>query len=305
MLKNSIDLIFKDDDGIYIDGTLGGGGHTEEILKRLKEDGKVLAFDVDEEAVNYCKTKFWGELSKGENSRLQIYNMSYREACGKRELWGKVKGFLLDLGVSSRQLDNSCRGFSYRMNSDLDMRFGPNGTTAAEILHAAKEEELEKILRDYGEEPFARVIARRIVQQRRAHSIETTFELRNIIELSVPSQQKFKSLSRVFQALRIAVNKELENLRETLNNSLQIMAPGGRFAIISYHSLEDRIVKLFFKEHILNKPKRKFVSDNNSTKIMPYLKIITPKPIIPTDIEIKANPRARSAKLRVAEIFNF
>jgi 16S rRNA (cytosine1402-N4)-methyltransferase len=302
MLKETIDLLVTDKDGIYIDGTLGGGGHTEEILKRLKGKGKVLAFDVDEESVNHCRTKFWGELSKGDDSKLQIYNMSYREACSIEEVMGKVTGFLLDLGLSSRQLDDGCRGFSYRMNSNLDMRFGSQGVSAAEILHAAREEEIEKILHNYGEEPFARVIARQIVQQRRAHPIITTFELRNLIESTVPPHLKFQSLSRVFQALRIAVNKELENLSETLNNCLPIMAPGGRFAIISYHSLEDRIVKIFFKEHSIPKSKRNFVLDNNSTKIMPYIKLITPKPLLPSESEIKSNPRARSAKLRVAEV---
>ncbi|MBI5324826.1 MAG: 16S rRNA (cytosine(1402)-N(4))-methyltransferase [Ignavibacteriae bacterium] len=154
LLKESIDSLVTDPDGIYIDGTLGGGGHTEEILNRLSKRGRIHSFDIDEDAVEHCRQKFWGELAKGSDSRLVIHNEPYDKACSIEGMRGNLNGFLLDLGVSSRQLDNSCRGFSYRSNSDLDMRFGSHGKSAAEFLHAATEEELERVLRLYGEEPF-------------------------------------------------------------------------------------------------------------------------------------------------------
>jgi 16S rRNA (cytosine1402-N4)-methyltransferase len=221
-------------------------------------------------------------------------------ACSIKGAEGTINGFLLDLGVSSRQLDDGCRGFSYRANSALDMRFGSQGASASEILHAAKEEELERILRNYGEEPFAKQIASRLVEVRRFSAINTTFDLRNIVEACVPAGMKFSSLSRVFQAFRIATNDELENLNSTLTDCPKIMAPGGRVAVISYHSLEDRIVKVFFKEHSTRKNKYrddKLIVSNS----VPIFKNLTPKPILPTEAEIALNPRARSAKLRIGE----
>ncbi|TAL70277.1 MAG: 16S rRNA (cytosine(1402)-N(4))-methyltransferase RsmH [Bacteroidetes bacterium] len=296
LLNESIDLLVTDPDGIYIDGTLGGGGHTEEILKRLSKRGRVHSFDIDEEAVEHCRKKFWGELSNGRDSLLVIHNVPYDKACSIIGTRGKVQGFLLDLGVSSRQLDQSCRGFSYRSDSSLDMRFGSHGKSAAEFLHAAAEEELEKVLRIYGEEPFSRNIARRIIERRRtAHPISTTFGLREVVEQSVPYKLRYKSLSRVFQALRIAINNELEILERTLENTLNILSPGGRLAVISYHSLEDRIVKTFFKDYSKER------TDYKIANTMPLLKILTKKPIVPSKEELLTNPRARSAKLRVAE----
>ncbi|MFA6571512.1 MAG: 16S rRNA (cytosine(1402)-N(4))-methyltransferase RsmH, partial [Bacteroidota bacterium] len=208
LLNVILERLVTDPDGVYIDGTLGGGGHTEEILKRLSPKGKLYAFDLDTAAINHCREKFRGELGKGEDSRLVLVNESYRMACSIKGAEGTINGFLLDLGVSSRQLDDGCRGFSYRANSALDMRFGSQGASASEILHAAKEEELERILRNYGEEPFAKQIASRLVEVRRFSAINTTFDLRNIVEACVPAGMKFSSLSRVFQAFRIATNDE-------------------------------------------------------------------------------------------------
>ncbi len=295
--EEAVDLLVTDAGGIYVDGTLGGGGHAAEILKRLNDKGKVFAFDKDAESVQHCRKRFWGEPGLNDAAgRLEIYNLPYEEAWSIKGLRGNVKGFLLDLGVSSRQLDESRRGFTYRADANLDMRFGPQGRTAAEILHAASEEEIESILRRYGEEPFSRVIARRIVEKRRAAiPISSTFALREIVENCVPNHLRYKSLSRVFQALRIAVNDELATLERTLSNCPELLAQGGRIVVISYHSLEDRTVKSTFKELT----KKHY--DDDSANAMPSFKILTKKPIVPSEAEIRTNPRARSAKLRAVE----
>jgi 16S rRNA (cytosine1402-N4)-methyltransferase len=303
MLSKACDFLVKKPDGKYIDGTLGGGGHSGEILRRLSPRGSLYSFDKDEQAISFCREKFWGELQRGEESRLRLINECFSKACSITGVEGGFDGILLDLGLSSRQLDESRRGFSYRKDSSLDMRFGPDGKTAEEILHAAKEEEIIAILRDYGEEPFAHRIARRIMLQRRAFPFKTTFALRSVVEESVPEQHRSKSLSRVFQAFRIAVNNELEVLYDTLHNCLPIMSDGARIVVISYHSLEDRIVKSFFKERAVKKAQIK--SDSDLTKSVPLLKILTPKPVLPDDDEIARNPRARSAKMRVAEVVFF
>jgi 16S rRNA (cytosine1402-N4)-methyltransferase len=300
LLQQSCDFLVTKPDGKYIDGTLGGGGHSGEILRRLSPQGSLFSFDKDEQAISFCREKFWGELQNGSNSRLKLINECFSKACSITGVVGGTDGILLDLGLSSRQLDESRRGFSYRKDTSLDMRFGPDGKTAEEILHAAKEEEIIAILRNYGEEPFANRIARCIMLQRRAFPINTTFALRAVVEESVPDQQRTKSLSRVFQAFRIAVNNELEVLYNALHNCLPIMSDGARIVVISYHSLEDRIVKSFFKEQSIKKAQIK--SDSVLTKNMPLLKILTPKPILPDDEEIARNPRARSAKMRVGEV---
>lgn len=310
MLKEACDLVVGSPDGIYIDGTLGGGGHTSEILSRLSPKGKLFSFDKDEEAIDHCRKKFASELSCGAASRLVLVNDCFSNACSIEEARGSTQGILLDLGVSSRQLDNSRRGFSYRANSRLDMKFGSRGTSAEDILFTAAEEELESILRLYGEEPFAKRIARRLVESRRASSLTTTFELRDIISECVPQHILQKSLSRVFQALRIAVNGELDALELFIKNSAKLMASGGNIVIISYHSLEDRIVKNFFKEQSLpesyqKEHKNKYKIDNsldiNKANTVPYLQIITKKPITPSFDEINLNPRSRSAKMRAAK----
>lgn len=300
MLEECCRFLVTNVDGIYVDGTLGGGGHAAEVLKRLSVRGKVLAFDKDEEAIRHCRVKFQDELSMDSHSRLVLINESFSQACSIAEKWGEPFGILLDLGVSSRQLDESRRGFSYRDNAPIDLRFGAHGRSAEELLDAASEEELESILRQFGEEPFARVIARRIVNVRRLSPIVYTLQLRSIVEECVPHHLRLSSLSRVFQAIRIAVNDELQVLGETLECFPSIMAKGGRLVVISYHSLEDRIVKNIFRS------KSKIQRTSSPDEILlansvPELKIITPKPLIPSDQEILLNPRARSAKVRVAE----
>ena len=302
MLKQCCDYLITDCEGTYIDGTLGGGGHTEEILTRLGPKGRLYSFDKDLTAIEHCNAKFADELSKGEESKLIIVNDCFSNAGSHKDFRGEFQGVLLDLGVSSRQLDESRRGFSYRVNSRLDMRFSSHGRSAEELLNAAKEEELENILRTYGEEPFSGRIARRIGEVRRASPLKYTFDLRNIIEEVVPGNLRFKALSRVFQALRIAVNEELNVLEKTLNNSLEFLAPGARIVIMSYHSLEDRIVKNFFRQHSKVRKFSKSNSDNDEANNVPKLKLVAGKPITADFKEITANPRARSAKLRVAEI---
>lgn len=286
------------EDGIYIDGTLGGGGHSGEIMRRLGKNGKLLAFDKDVAAIEHCQTQFAEELKKEGESRITLINECFSGACSIKRLEGKVNGVLLDLGVSSRQLDDSTRGFSYRFESPLNLRFSSEGITAEELLNTSKQEEIERLLKTYGEEPFAKTIARRIAEKRRAFPIRTTTELRKIIEESVPGSQLMKALSRSFQAIRIAVNGELQVLENTLTNIIPLMAPQGRIVIISYHSLEDRIVKNIFREL----SQKKYSDDPLPVLIRDKeLKLITNKPIIPDAEEIKRNPRSRSAKLRIAE----
>lgn len=299
LLTQAADYLITDLNGIYIDGTLGGGGHTAEILRRLGDGGKLLAFDKDSEAISHCLEKFSAEIALNDKSRLVINNECFSGACSIKGIEAHANGLLLDLGVSSWQLDHNSRGIAYRELAGLDMRFGSIGETAEDLLHAATEEELERLLRTFGEEPFARVIARRIVQKRRAFALKTTFDLRDAVCESVPQHLQSKSLSRVFQAIRIAVNNELQILQETITNFVPRLAAGGRIVIISYHSLEDRIVKNSFKELSLNKQEIGF--NGEIINKVPEMKILTKKPITPSPDELKLNPRSRSAKMRVAE----
>ncbi|MGQ9818977.1 MAG: 16S rRNA (cytosine(1402)-N(4))-methyltransferase RsmH [Candidatus Kapaibacteriales bacterium] len=296
LLDKVIELLVTKSDGIYVDGTIGGGGHSSKILESLSSKGKLFGFDKDIEAINFCRKRFKAELEKGEHSRLELFNTCFSSACSITRLRGEWTGFLLDLGVSSRQLESSYRGFSYRATGPLDLRFAPVGPSAKELVNAAREDELAALLHKYGEEPFAKRIAREIVLQRRLTPVSTTSDLKNIIENVVPKHFLKKTLSRVFQALRIAINNELEILEKTLHSTLDCLAIGGRIVVISYHSLEDRIVKNFFLSYSAKK--------KEATNIMPkspMLMIITKKPITPNLEEQKKNPRSRSAKLRAAE----
>jgi len=302
--EEAISYLINNPDGIYIDGTLGGGGHTSAILERLGNKGQVIGIDKDPDAIEYCRKRFADELSKNP-PRLQLYNESYFEACSIAERFGKIAGLLLDLGVSSKQIDSELGGFSYRTQSDLDMRFSPNGVTAKDLLASATQEELERILWQYGEEPYSRKIARRIVEVRRSNALSTTFDLRDIVAQCVPQKHLTDSLSRVFQAIRIAVNNELTEIKNTLDCILPFIEIHGRIVIISYHSLEDRIVKNFFKEHSeLRTHKNKYKIEHNLSTNVPKLRILTKLPITPSEAEIEQNPRARSAKMRVAERIN-
>lgn len=293
MLEKSIELLITSPDGVYIDGTLGGGGHTAEILKRIVPGGGIIAFDKDKIAINHCSIRFKEELDKGKNSRLVLVNDCFSKACSINEHRGQRRGLLLDLGVSSRQLDTNQGGISYRVNADLDMRFGGQNRSAEGLINSATLQQLIDILRNYGEEPYARKIANNIISRRKLAPLKTTYDLRQIIEEVTPKHFHSKTLSRVFQAFRIAVNDELNILETTLINCIPTIQKGGRIVVISYHSLEDRIVKNIFKQNSVKK--------RDGLSITPTLKLLTKKPLIPSDEEISKNPRARSAKLRAAE----
>ncbi|NLO19484.1 MAG: 16S rRNA (cytosine(1402)-N(4))-methyltransferase RsmH [Ignavibacteria bacterium] len=302
LLNESLDYLITERDGIYIDGTLGGGGHSAEILKRLSSKGKLLSFDKDEEAISYCKNRFNEETEDENKSRIQFVYDCFSRACSINEVHSKVQGILLDLGVSSRQLDESSRGFSYRAEAPLDMRFSKEGLSAADFLNNSKEEELLRVLRAYGEEPFAKQIVRRLGGARRTSFLRTTFDLKQIVLESVPFNSRIKSLARVFQAIRIAINDELQTLEKALHSFPVLLKPGGRIVVIAYHSLEDRIVKNYFKEH---SKKHSSEYDCLTTNPVPKFTILTKKPIIPSEKEIISNARARSAKLRAAEFIGF
>lgn len=276
--------------GCYVDGTLGGGGHTAAILERLADDGKLFSFDADAGAITHCEERFKPEREDGAN-RLTLINENFIRACSIEELRGKASGLLLDLGVSSKQLDSARRGISHRVNAPLDMRFGDQKErTAADILNECTEEEIERIIRVFGEEPFSRALARRLVQRRRAAPLRTTHDLRDIAATVIPPHLLGKSLSRIFQAFRIAVNDELSILEQTIRCFVPLLEKGGRIVIMSYHSLEDRIVKTVFRELARE-------TDDNAG----IIKILTPKPLEADEEEIIRNPRARSVKVRVAE----
>ncbi|HMU44258.1 MAG TPA: 16S rRNA (cytosine(1402)-N(4))-methyltransferase RsmH [Ignavibacteriaceae bacterium] len=296
MLKETMDYLINNKAGIYFDGTLGFGGHTKEILSHLNENGKVIATDVDSEALNFCREKFSDE-------RIKLYNFNFSKVdiISKLESIKSYDGIMADLGVSSFQLDNVDSGFTFRQDASLDLRMDKNLTlTAADIINSYPENELANIFYQFGEEKKSRIIASRISEQRIVKKFVTTFDLVKIIESLVPENFRVKTLSRIFQALRICVNNELENLKLFLTNSISLLKSGARLVIISYHSLEDRIVKDIFKYESIDCicPKDYPICKCDKVK---RLKIITKKPLLPSKEEIAANRRSRSAKLRVAE----
>ena len=297
MLKESLDLLITDQSGVYFDATLGFGGHSSEILKRINSEGRLVAADVDTDAFSFSQNKF------AEKSGVSLYNFNYSfiDVIAKIESIQYFDGVLADLGVSSFQLDNPESGFTYRNDAALDLRMDKTKKiTAADVLNTFDEEDIANIIYEFGEEKNSRKIARSISEKRATQKIETTGQLVAIINDLVPEIFRRKTLSRVFQALRIYVNDELGNLKLFLENSLKVLKTGGRIVVITYHSLEDRIVKDFFKnETIVNlSPKE---DPLGLIKLESRLKLINKKPIVPTENEIRDNYRARSAKLRVAE----
>ena len=297
LLNESVDYLVTRRNGIYFEGTLGFGGHTEKILSRLSKNGSIVSTDVDQNAFHYCKDKF-----KNEN-RIKLYNFNFSlvDVIAKIESLEFFDGILADLGVSSFQLDNAAAGFSYSINSELDLRLDKNlRKTAADFINYESEEKIAKIIFEYGEEKNSRKIARKIYEARKIKRIEKTDELKRIITSITNPKYLTKTLSRVFQALRIYVNDELGSLKAFLENSMPLLKKGGRLVVISYHSLEDRIIKEFFKYENLSCvcPTDAPICTCGKVK---RLKIITTKPFTPSETEIKTNKRARSAKLRVAE----
>ena len=284
LLKEVIEYLDPHAGENFIDCTLGFAGHSKAILEKNGPSGKVLGIEWDEEKL---KTK--NEKLKTEE-RLIVVNDSYanlKEIVG-RENFQPVNGILLDLGMSSWDLEESGRGFSFQKDEPLDMRYSKNqDLTAQEIINKWPEQKLAEIFRDYGQERFARNIAKKVVDIRHQQPIETTFQLVEAIRKGFPRGYRFGKAhfaTKIFQALRIAVNDELGNLRSVLPQAIEVLAKGGRLAVISFHSLEDRVVKNFFKEE----------QQKNT------IKILTKKPLAPSLAETQKNPRARSAKLRAA-----
>lgn len=286
----------------FIDGTLGGGGHASAILEKTGPTGALIGFDRDPIAIAYAKKR----LAKFKN-RAILFQDSYlniKSYFDGKEIKIAPDGILLDLGLSSRQLTaDDQRGFSFKIDAPLDMRFGPDAKrTAADIVNNSSEQELLRIIKDFGEEPKAKLIAGKIVSARKASPIKTVLQLLEIIKSCFKGRRfgKTHPATKTFQALRIAVNRELDVLRQALPLLISILPKKGKLAIISYHSLEDRIVKNFFKEKA-----RDCVCPPSFPVCQcahkPEIKITTKKPIIATEREIKNNPRSRSAKLRVAE----
>ncbi len=297
MLNESLDLLITDQSGVYFDATLGFGGHTTEMLKRLTNTGRIVAADVDTDAFEYSQKKF----SKEDRVSIYNFNFSFIDVITKIESLKYFDGVIADLGVSSFQLDNPESGFTFRTEAPLDLRMDKTKeVSAADVINSYDEEDLADIFFNYGEEKNSRKIARSIVQKRLIKKIETTKDISEIISELVPENYLRKTLTRIFQALRICVNDELENLKLFLENSVKVLKKGGRIVVISYHSLEDRIVKDFFKSNtVVNlSPKE---DPLGLIKKETSLKLINKKPIVPSESEIRGNYRARSAKLRAAE----
>lgn len=300
LLDETIDGLAIKPNGIYVDGTLGGGGHSYEICKRLSDQGRLIGIDQDEDAIMAA-----GKRLEEFADRVTIVRSNY---CNMQQVLAdlgiaKVDGIVLDLGVSSYQLDTVDRGFSYKYDTELDMRMDRRQTlTAKEIVNTYSEKDLFRIFRDYGEDQFSQNIAKHIVKNRQEKEIATTFELNEIIKAAIPA--KFRTnghpSKRVFQAIRIECNKELDVLRESMDTMISLLNPEGRLAIITFHSLEDRIVKSAFRknEHPCTCPPEFPVCVCGK---VPLGKNVYRKPILPSEEELEWNSRSKSAKLRVFE----
>lgn len=300
LLEETIEGLHIRPDGIYVDGTLGGAGHALEVCKKLSAKGRFIGIDQDQDAI----------IAAGERlaacDQVTIIRSNYCYMVQELASRGinKVDGILLDLGVSSYQLDNEERGFTYRVDAPLDMRMDQRQSqTASDIVNGYEEKELYRIIRDYGEDKFAKNIAKHIVAARQVKPITTTGELTEIIRESIPMKMQMKSghpAKRTFQAIRIELNRELDVLRDSLDGMIDILDDGGRLCIITFHSLEDRIVKTIFRKN------------ENPCTCPPDFpvcvcgkksrgKVITRKPILPGEKEMEENPRSKSAKLRIFE----
>lgn len=289
MLKECIDGLQIQQNGIYVDVTFGGGGHSCEILQHLGDKGKLFAFDVDEDA----------KRNVPDDKRFTLIQSNYRHIKRFLRLYGvtQVNGILADFGISSHQIDEPSRGFATRFDAPLDMRMNRSeGISARDVVNTYSAEQLQKILGYYGEVINAKTLAHRIVEARAQQPIETTGELVEVCR-SVAKGIEVKYFAQVFQAIRIEVNDELNAIREFLQQSMEILAPGGRLVVMSYHSLEDRLTKNFMKAGVFEGEPKKDLYGNYEH----HLKVITRKPIEATAEELKINTRARSAKLRIAE----
>ena len=300
LLEDTIEGLNIKPDGIYVDGTLGGAGHAREVCKKLSAKGRFIGIDQDQDAIIAASERLVAYPQATIIRSNYCYMVPELAARGIT----KVDGILLDLGVSSYQLDNEERGFTYRVDAPLDMRMDQRQTlTASDIVNNYEEKELYRIIRDYGEDKFAKNIAKHIVAARQVKPITTTGELTEIIRESIPMKMQVKSghpAKRTFQAIRIELNRELDVLRDSLDGMIDLLDDGGRLCIITFHSLEDRIVKTIFRKN-----------ENPCTCPSDFPvcvcgkkskgKVITRKPILPSEQEMEENPRSKSAKLRIFE----
>lgn len=301
MLGECLDGLKIKADGVYVDGTVGGGGHSSEIVKRLSDKGRLICFDKDEDAL-----KASGARLADFKDRVTFVHDDYKNMPERLDTMGvgKVDGILLDLGVSSYQLDNAERGFSYMKDAPLDMRMDRSQRVSAyEVVNTYGEDEIAKILFDYGEEKLARAIARKIVNRRSEKPIETTLELAKIVEDTYPAKTRWKyghPAKRTFQAIRIEVNDELSSLGEAITAMARRLEKGGRMAVITFHSLEDRIVKTAFKELSLACTCPPDFPVCVCGKVQ-EVELVNKKPIVASEKELDENPRSQSAKLRIVE----
>lgn len=301
LLNETVDSLNIKPNGIYIDGTLGGGGHAYEVCKRLGEHGRFIGIDQDAEAIEAAGLRlaeFGDKVTIVRSNYVDIDNIL------KSLNISKVNGIMLDLGVSSHQLDTVERGFSYKENATLDMRMDVrNPMTAKDIVNNYSEMELYRVIRDYGEDKFAKNIAKHIVNARKEKEIETTYELNDIIKAAIPMKMRVNGghpAKKTFQAIRIELNKELEVLNNSIDKMIDLLDDGGRLSIITFHSLEDRIVKTRFRNNenpCICPPDFPVCVCGKKSKG----KVITRKPIVPSEQEIVENKRAKSSKLRVFE----
>ncbi len=299
MLKEAIDWLNCQDGKIYIDATAGGGGHSYEISKKIGPTGRLIATDMDIEAINAARQK-----TQEFSDIIEIIQASYTdipEILYKRDIDKITGGILFDLGASYYQLTSAQRGFSFSKNAPLDMRFNPNDPFSAyDVINTYKEEELANIFKLYGEERFSKRIAGKITEQRKKEPIKTTLQLANLIKSNTPfAKGKIHPATRVFQAIRIEVNNELKNIEKAIKHIIPLLEKDARIVIISFHSLEDRLVKNLFKYYAssCNCPPEQLVCKCD----IKQLEILTKKPVIASEEEIKLNPPSRSAKLRAAK----
>ncbi|MHB1196324.1 MAG: 16S rRNA (cytosine(1402)-N(4))-methyltransferase RsmH [Lutibacter sp.] len=290
LLKESVDGLNIKPDGVYVDVTFGGGGHSREILSRLNEKGKLFAFDQDEDA----------KRNVIDDPRFTLIPQNFRFIKRYLRFYGikKVDGILADLGVSSHQFDEAERGFSTRFDANLDMRMNQSGALSAfEVINKYDEEKLANVLFNYSELRNAKDIAKRIVEKRTEEKIKTSFELKEVLAAFVPKSQEHKVLAQIFQGIRIEVNQEIEALKEFLLQVPELLKEGGRLSVLSYHSLEDRLVKRFIRNGLFEGEP---VKDYYGNVTVPLKKV--GQMVVPSFQEIKKNSRARSAKLRIATL---
>ncbi len=298
MAKEAVDALNCQEGKLYVDATLGGGGYSELILQRISPNGQLISFDVDSDAINASRERLknYGNLTIVQDSYVNVKN--YLNKNGIKEITG---GIVFDLGASYPQLTSDTRGFSFQKDARLDMRFNQNAEfTAHDVINSYSESELVRIFSEYGEERFSKRIAKKIVENRRGHLINTTKDLANLIIEATPKvKSNIHPATRVFQAVRIEVNDELRNIKNTLNDVLTLLSVNAILSVVTFHSLEDRIVKRCFKYH-----SSKCNCEPNQAICNcppPLLEVVTRKPITASNMEIVENPPSRSAKLRVAK----